>query len=215
MGLHGLRVLGYNLSKRTNGEEITVAHGGWRSAAHSRYERFRLSDVFSIPSNMVGARSPFVEGAVRRVNSARLQRPSLVPEVSGSDGDSDSDPQEAVSSQDAEGLPPGYEREDRTAPSGRRYLVVIGPGGSRHDSRPAAWRHYLAARSGGASPAAASPSPASSSSSLAHSASPLAAAPAVSPTPRVLSPADLSQHVVYADRPSTRRPPAVRAPRQP
>ena len=28
---HGLRVLGYNLSKCANGLELTVAHGGWRS----------------------------------------------------------------------------------------------------------------------------------------------------------------------------------------
>ena len=211
LGLHGLRVLGYNLSKSANGEEITVAHGGWRSAAHSRYERFRLSDVFSIPSNMVGVRSPYVEGAVRRINPSRRQRGTLLPQASDSDSDSGSD-SPVVSSRDAHGLPPGYTREDREAPSGRQYLVVHGPDGSRHDSRPAAWRHYLATRSGDAAPAAASPDSVSPS---VHSASPLAAAPAVSPVPRVLSPADLSQHVVYADRPSTRRPPAVRAPRQP
>lgn len=218
LGLHGFRVLGYNLSKRSNGEELTVAHGGWRSQAHSRYERFRLVDVYSIPSKMVGAQSPYVEGVARCLHPARRQRGSLLPELSGSDSSSDSDAPEP-DSQDLSGLPPGYVRDDRTAPSGRQYLVVFGPDGSRHGSRPAAWRHYLEARSAGVSSASApapAVSPAVSPSSSIPSLSRDSATPAVPPSPRVLSPADLSQHVVYADRPSTRRPPAVRsAPRQP
>ena len=30
---------------RGAGEELTVAHGGWRSLAHRRYDRFQLSEV--------------------------------------------------------------------------------------------------------------------------------------------------------------------------
>ena len=67
LGRHGLRVLGYNLSKRFNGEDITVAHGGWMSSAHDRYERFKHAAALSIPANMVGSDSLFVEGAVREV----------------------------------------------------------------------------------------------------------------------------------------------------
>ena len=54
-GLHSLRVLGYNLSKRGNGQDITVAHGLWMSAAHTRYERFSMSAVLGIPAGMLGA----------------------------------------------------------------------------------------------------------------------------------------------------------------
>lgn len=36
---HGLRVLGCNMSKRDNGQDLTVAHGGWLSKAHERYAR--------------------------------------------------------------------------------------------------------------------------------------------------------------------------------
>ena len=71
-GLHGLRVLGYNLSKDANGEELTVAHGGWTSAAHLRYQRFSLRSVCGIAANMVGARDPYDEPAgPRDVGSSR------------------------------------------------------------------------------------------------------------------------------------------------
>ena len=33
--IYGLRVEGYNLSKLGNGEDITVAHGLWKSNAHT------------------------------------------------------------------------------------------------------------------------------------------------------------------------------------
>ena len=52
-GLHGLRVEGYNLSKAAVGEELTVAHGGWRSTAHMRYSRFSLSAVANMAALMV------------------------------------------------------------------------------------------------------------------------------------------------------------------
>lgn len=40
-GLHGLRVAGYNNARQgPGGEELAVAHGGWKSTAHRRYERF-------------------------------------------------------------------------------------------------------------------------------------------------------------------------------
>ena len=55
-GLHSFRVSGYNWSKRSaNGEDLTVAHGMWKSAGHKRYERWSLNDIMNIPANMVGA----------------------------------------------------------------------------------------------------------------------------------------------------------------
>ena len=62
-GLHGIRVLGNNLSRNTNGEELTQFHGGWLSrAGRSRYDRFEPRDVVSIPARMVGRPSP-LDGA--------------------------------------------------------------------------------------------------------------------------------------------------------
>ena len=48
-GLHGLRVAGYNGAKRgKHGTTLAVAHGGWGSQAHERYDRFNVSDVLNI-----------------------------------------------------------------------------------------------------------------------------------------------------------------------
>ena len=57
-GLHSLRVSGYNWSKRAVGEELTVAHGGWTSSAHTRYERFQMGRVLAIAPLMVGQAPP-------------------------------------------------------------------------------------------------------------------------------------------------------------
>ena len=53
-GMHAARVGGYNASVRTNGEELTVAHGLWRSKAHNRYQRWSDLEVAGIPAAMVG-----------------------------------------------------------------------------------------------------------------------------------------------------------------
>jgi hypothetical protein len=60
-GVHGFRVGGYNASMRGNGEELTVAHGLWRSKAHSRYARWLDTIVAGIPAAMVGEESPYPE----------------------------------------------------------------------------------------------------------------------------------------------------------
>ena len=60
-GLHGLRVLGYNLSIVRNGEELTVAHGLWLSSAHTRYHRFSLTSVYNIPARMLDQEPVFFE----------------------------------------------------------------------------------------------------------------------------------------------------------
>lgn len=36
------------------GADLAVAHGSWSSAAHSRYERFKMSEVLSVPSAPAG-----------------------------------------------------------------------------------------------------------------------------------------------------------------
>ena len=70
-GLHTLRVSGYNWSKRGNGVDLTVAHGLWMSSAHSRYERFPMSDVVQIPANMVGEHPDVMPPAGRPAAQAR------------------------------------------------------------------------------------------------------------------------------------------------
>ena len=51
LGPHGLRVEGYNAGKRYN-KELTVAHGGWSSDAHERYERFHMNEVLDLSSEI-------------------------------------------------------------------------------------------------------------------------------------------------------------------
>ena len=52
-GLHGLRVTGYNKSKEANGEDLAVAHGGWKPGSNSRYDRFSLRSVFAMAGRML------------------------------------------------------------------------------------------------------------------------------------------------------------------
>jgi len=55
VGLHSFRIYGYYRSRRGNGTELTVAHGGWSAhGCHSRYDAFSLQEVLGIPSRMLG-----------------------------------------------------------------------------------------------------------------------------------------------------------------
>lgn len=54
-GLHGLRVEGYNRAKSAVGEDLAVAHGGWKPGSNSRYDRFNLRSVFKIAKGMARA----------------------------------------------------------------------------------------------------------------------------------------------------------------
>ena len=56
-GLHSFRVTGYDLAK-VRDLELAVAHGGWRSTAHRRYDRFTLADVLRIPLAITGGAAP-------------------------------------------------------------------------------------------------------------------------------------------------------------
>ena len=53
MGLHGLRVSGYTHGCRGSGRELAVAHGGWESDAHERYDRFSRAEVLALPAAIV------------------------------------------------------------------------------------------------------------------------------------------------------------------
>ena len=84
-GFHGLRVIGYNLSKQVAGLELTVAHGGWTGkdigSASRRYGEFDvLADVAPLASMMVGAPAPLPAPVVPRPrNKQRTVRVSAAP----------------------------------------------------------------------------------------------------------------------------------------
>ena len=55
-GLHSLRVAGYNAAKQgKHGTALAVAHGGWMSTAHERYDRFSIDDVIDLARIVVSS----------------------------------------------------------------------------------------------------------------------------------------------------------------
>lgn len=146
---HGLRVAGYYDSKRGNGVDLTVVHGGWseNSDAHSRYDRFPHSDVLGVPAGMLGRDSVFSSGAVRAISTVRPVRGSgtvRVPSglVSPSDLEEDAAESGAQPLPSRGSIPEGYVRTDRTTDAGRTYAVYHAPDGTRFDSAVACWRHH-------------------------------------------------------------------------
>ena len=125
-GLHGLRVSGYNALKAVMGEELAVAHGGWRSTAHRRYERFSMSKVVRITRAIAHAEEEDFEadGDPLRSNRApdgRLQRgqrelPLLAPPL----------------------LPDGWEEAEPEA-EGTIRGCYLGPQGQVISSRAEVW----------------------------------------------------------------------------
>ena len=142
---HGIRVLGYNLSKAGNGEDLTVAHGGWLSTAHDRYERFTQAQQFSIPANMIGRTSVFQDdGAPRAISRVRASRHAFdLPEQ----GEEVAEERGEEQQQDGSGhawLPPGFTPHHHVTPSGRKYSIYAGPDGRLVRSRVEAWRVHSA-----------------------------------------------------------------------
>jgi hypothetical protein len=145
---HGLRVLGYNLSKHGNGLDITVAHGGWSedSDGHSRYYRCSHTSVLGVPAGMLGVHNVFASSAVRQPHTGAVRgTPSVLP-IAPSDAVSDDEPSAVPETVNSD-LPQGYSRERRVTVSGREYFVYFGPDGSRFTSKPQCWRAYSEASS--------------------------------------------------------------------
>ena len=228
---HGIRVEAYNNSKRANGEAITVAHGGWKSSAHARYERFNIQDVLSIPAHMLGQRSKFGT-TVRPLSRHRTARGGLANDDGSDDGEPPVEPGPRGSDP-----PPGFERVEHHTAAGRTYYTYSAPDGRVFRSLTTAWAYH--ASQDAASPHASqeASSPLSWGSSPGLPGSPRAdlrnvsdrpdrhrpvsrqtrsvsaqAAGATASFTSVFFPDDLSQHVIYDDRPSSRKAPAVRHP---
>ena len=149
---HGLRVLGYNLSKLGNGVDVTVAHGGWSedSDGHCRYDRFAHLAVLGVTAGMFGVPSVFSQGELRRPRTGAVRGGSSssppVPQSGdggGGGGDSD-DGDDLLSDAAAADLPPGFSRERRVTATGREYSIYFGPDGARFQSKPQCWRHFAA-----------------------------------------------------------------------
>ena len=83
LGLHGIRVLGYNESKRANGEDITAAQGIWlgpKSSGHGRYARFPMLDVANMASRMVSGEEGDVYSAPASTRQIRRRSaPAMQP----------------------------------------------------------------------------------------------------------------------------------------
>jgi hypothetical protein len=118
--------------------EITVAHGGWMSEAHDRYERFSNKQLYGIPAGMLRVNNPFGGESPRAIGRARASR---YPDGAPPEPDSDGDESEvgAVSAGPAKGLPDGYREELRETPN-RVYPLYHGPDGRVARSRAEAWR---------------------------------------------------------------------------
>ena len=155
LGPHGIRVLGYNLAKAAVGADLTQAHGGWLSSAHSRYERFDQSSVLGIPSAMLGVDSVFGDvSAPRDILRSRVQRrqPAVPagPVIEDVDDGSDDAADHAAASEvqpEPHDLrdPPGFTRvEVVPASGGRKYSLWQGPDGTRFRSRTMAWSAHMA-----------------------------------------------------------------------
>ena len=123
-GLHGFRVAGYNLSKAGNGEDLTVAHGLWMSSAHTRYERFPMSQYLAIPANMVRVEVPEAQPAAPALRDVSAQRTTVVR------GRAESAP-----TTDEDLLPPGYARVGSSS-------MYKGPGGHLFHSRVECWQDH-------------------------------------------------------------------------
>ena len=123
-GLHGFRVAGYNLSKAGNGEDLTVAHGLWMSSAHTRYERFPMSQYLAIPANMVRVEVPEAQPAAPALRDVSAQRTTVVR------GGAESAP-----TTDEDLLPPGYARVGSSS-------MYKGPGGHLFYSRVECWQDH-------------------------------------------------------------------------
>lgn len=141
---HGIRVLGYFLSKSGNGLDLTVAHGGWSadSDGHSRYDRFEHTAVLGVPAGMLGVASIFANtraprtGASRGGTSTSAATPAApAAPAAGNDASSDDD------GGDSSGLPPESTRVDRVTANGRKYSVYL-LGGRQYASQAACWRAF-------------------------------------------------------------------------
>ena len=190
---HGIRVAGYNDSRRGNGIDATATHGRWSSEAHEAYFRFKPIEVVNISANMIGVPSSYGGSPQeRQVERGLLPRgaPSGAAASSSAAPVGDdvlvSAPADVHDTSLRARLPEGVVATVRPGVS-RPYKVYTHTDGHVSQSMAAAWRY--------------------AGRSVAEQA---AASSTLISTPEVAlgSPSDI---VPYAERPSARPPPRDRA----
>ena len=135
VGLHGLRVLGYNQTKNGLGADLAQAHGLWGSDSHERYGRFRMARVLRI-SGVIAEDDPGDQGQAEASEREagppdhRLSRGTEQPAAEASD--------RHLSTL----LPPGWDASTRASPQGGELVALQGPEGQVANSRREAWAHH-------------------------------------------------------------------------
>ena len=142
--LHGLRVESYNRTKlfHHKGEGMAIAHGLWKSGAHSRYDRFDVvRDTLMVPQAILGVAEPQREFQQRLVGgqtsrgAGSSDEPLELPPPSREE-------ERIIASPPTVNLPEGWEKV--TVPSEgaqRTRSHYVGPNGKRLSSIPAIYTY--------------------------------------------------------------------------
>ena len=135
VGLHGLRVLGYNQTKNGLGGDLAQAHGLWGSDAHERYGRFRMARILRI-SGVIAEEDLGDQG-----QAEALEREAGPPDHRLSRGVEQ--PAEETSDRRLSTLlPPGWDASTRASTQGGELVLLQGPDGQMANSRSEAWAHH-------------------------------------------------------------------------
>ena len=189
-GLHGIRSEAFVTCSGAVDDETAAIHGGWASVATaSRYDRVTMPVARSIASKMVA------------FHFTASDPGGSLPEASRSPGDVGVVANRAAARSAGNVRPPRHVHQPSNLPAGWQrvwhptaghragYATFEGPNGvtasSIREARALAQRGPV-------------PSPARAAASVA------------APGPSTVFPDDLADHVVFADRPSTRPPPRTR-----
>ena len=163
-GLHGARVEGWNATRATLGGDLATAHGGWKSNAKTRYDRFSMAKVCRIPSAIVGqldehegdreleremrdagvdleaeaeagpTRAPAVHAPTVRLDREGLRREAGVATPTSARKSPVRRQQPAPSARKSPVLPPGWRAEARGVGE-TEHVVYRGPNGQLSASR--------------------------------------------------------------------------------
>ena len=203
-GLHGVRSEAFVTCSGAVSEEAAVIQGGWSSVATaSRYDRLTMAVARSIATKMVSFHLPAstdessaadIQEAPRSVGDLGVVATRAAARRAGNPRPTSN---RRTHVYQPHSLPPGWRRVWHPT-AGRRagYATFEGPNGEVARSIAAAQR----ARQPSAPTRSVSPAPAV-----------VPAAPHTAARPSVVFPADLSTHVTFSERPSTRPPPRLRS----
>ena len=132
--VHGLRVLGYNLTKGAAGEDVAILIGGWGSEAHRTYNRDTLLKILKAPQQAVqyamdqmgsnGSLPPMPLDYVQQTPPTGIEQPSPAAPSDAPAWTGDGTPAESRITNLADGIA----KHTRTPPSGKSYSVYFARG---------------------------------------------------------------------------------------